>query len=220
MITFFQANLLWTEGIYIFALLILCGILAMIFFRPFVYVVLIVLLFCFYFFRNPKRICIDAFHDKSLLVCPADGKVIDIQFDKNRSFGGYEQKISIFLSPFDVHVNWIPTAGVISGLEYRPGQFTMAFLPKTSSLNERNDILITHGNGKTIVVRQIAGAIARRICCWIRLGETVTVGQKYGMIRFGSRVDLLLPAEVSLAIGLGQRVYGGKTVLGRWICRT
>lgn len=96
----------------------------------------------------------------------------------------------------------------------------MAFLPKSSELNERNDLLIMHKNSKMVLVRQIAGMVARRICCWVESGQSVGAGDKYGMIRFGSRVDVLLPDDVVLSVGLGQRVYGGKTVLGRWTCPT
>jgi len=96
----------------------------------------------------------------------------------------------------------------------------MAFLPKSSELNERNDLLLKNENGKTIKVRQIAGTIARRICCWAQEGQKVKAGQKYGMIKFGSRVDVLLPSDVSLSVGIGQKVYGGQTILGRWVCQS
>jgi len=161
-------------------------------------------------------VCKAALDDMTVLVCPSDGKVVDIAYDKNNGLQGYAQRVSIFLSPFDVHVNWIPMSGVIKEVKYSPGEFNFAFLPKSSELNERNDLLITDKNDRTILVRQIAGTVARRICCWVTQGESVRACQKYGMIRFGSRVDVFLPSDVSLHVGVGQRVYGGRTILGRW----
>jgi phosphatidylserine decarboxylase len=108
-------------------------------------------------------------------------------------------------------------AGVVEKIAYRSGTFSVALLPKTSELNERNDVLLKAGNGKTILVRQIAGFLPRRICCWVREGEQVDRGYKYGMVRFGSRVDIFLPADVEIKVGMGEHVYGGQTVLGRWM---
>jgi len=192
------------------------GGLGLIFFRPVWYISLFLLIFSFYFFRNPDRVCIPALDDAAVLICPADGKVVDIVFDSTMQLEGFAQKVSIFLSPIDVHVNWTPMSGTVEDVVYRPGTFSMAFLPKASELNERNDVSIANQKGEKIVVRQIAGTIARRICCWVKKGQSVPAGLKYGMIRFGSRVDILLPANVTLAVGIGQRVVGGQTVLGRW----
>lgn len=215
MISFFTSNLLWSEGFYILVWLIIASLMSFIFYRPLFYAGLLFIVFSLYFFRNPERRCIAALSDASVLVCPADGTVVDIQYNAANNLDGYAQKVSIFLSPFDVHVNWTPMAGVIQDVVYRPGTFSMAFLPKSSELNERNDIII-RDNGKKITVRQIAGTIARRICCWVIPGQDVPLGYKYGMIRFGSRVDILLPDNVTLAVGVGQKVCGGHTVLGRW----
>jgi len=217
MLTFLKTNLLWTAGAPIAAVLVALGILSFVFFRPALYVVAALALFSIWFFRNPERVCQQGLRDASVLVCPSDGKVIDIQYDEGKKFDGYERRVSIFLSAFDVHVNWIPMAGVVKKITYRPGEFAFAFLPKSSEKNERNDLLLSDASGKTILVRQIAGTVARRICCWVKEGQDVAFGQKYGMIRFGSRIDLLLPKEVEVAVGVGQRVYGGQTVLGRWI---
>lgn len=216
MISFFTTNLLWAEGLYIFVWLIVASLMGLIFFRPLLYASLFFLAFSFYFFRNPERHCITASSDAAVLVCPSDGTVVDIQYSRAQDLEGYAQKVSIFLSPFDVHVNWTPMAGVIQYIAYRPGTFSMAFLPKSSELNERNDIVIVSDRGNIITVRQIAGTIARRICCWVDKGQTVPLGYKYGMIRFGSRVDILLPDNVTLAVGVGQKVCGGHTILGRW----
>lgn len=216
MITFFTTNLLWCQGLYIFFAILVVAITGFIFFKPLFYVALAFLAFSLYFFRNPERSCIQALTDSSILICPADGTVVDIQYDKNDQLEGYAQKVSIFLSPIDVHVNWTPMAGVIQDVVYRSGTFAMAFLPKSSELNERNDIIIRNDQGNTIVVRQIAGTIARRICCWVKKEQQVKAGFKYGMIRFGSRVDILMPHNVMLVVGIGQKVIGGQTALGRW----
>jgi len=215
-ITLFQNNLLFTEGTSILFVLIMLGILGMLTYRTLLYIACLGLLFCLFFFRNPDRLCIAVQTDTSVLICPADGQVVDIQYDGDNGIEGYAQKVSIFLSPLDVHVNWIPMAGIVKEINYKPGKFMMAFLPKSSELNECNDIILMRADGKQITVRQIAGTVARRICCWIHTNQQVSAGEKYGMIRFGSRVDVLLPQDVFLEVGLGQKVYGGQTVLGRW----
>ena len=216
MFTFFKTNLLWTAGAPIAFVLAALAVLALLFFRPALYFVGALFLFSIWFFRNPDRVCQQGLRDASVLVCPSDGKVVDIQYDENKKFEGYEQRVSVFLSAFDVHVNWTPMAGVVKKVKYKSGEFALAFLPKASEKNERNDLLLESAGGKTILVRQIAGTVARRICCWVKEGQQVGFGQKYGMIRFGSRVDIFLPKEVEVAVGVGQRVYGGQTVLGRW----
>jgi phosphatidylserine decarboxylase len=208
------SNLLWSESPWIIALLLIVGLIGCFFFKPVFYGALLLFAFCFYFFRNPERICPEALVDQNVLVCPADGKIVDVSYDPHGGFSGYYYKVSIFLSPLNVHVNWIPISGIIKKIEYVPGKFMMAFLPKSSELNEHNDIVIDH-NRTTILVRQIAGTVARRIVCWAHEGQQVAAGQKYGMIKFSSRVDILLPKEISLEVNGGQKVYGGKTVLGR-----
>jgi len=216
MMYIFKNNLLWTYGMPIVIILAAVAIFGMLFFKPLTYVALGFFIFSFYFFRNPVRICKEAVDNPSVLICPADGKVVDIVYDKNKGLDGYAQRVSIFLSAFDVHVNWAPISGTVKEVKYKKGAFKLAFLPKSSELNERNDLLLLGQNGKTIKVRQIAGLVARRICCWVSKGEHIRGGDKYGMIRFGSRVDIFLPEDVKLNVGVGQRVYGGQTVLGRW----
>jgi phosphatidylserine decarboxylase len=217
MFEWFHTNLIWTAGAQILLILIALGIAGFLFCRPFMYAVLAFMVFTFYFFRNPERICLQAVHDPAVVVCPADGKVVDIQYSPTSDIEGFMHKVSIFLSPFDVHVNWAPAHGVVTDVCYKEGEFAFAFVPKSSLLNERNDIYIRAAyNDKTLIVRQIAGTVARRICCWVKPGQEVQCGAKVGMIRFGSRVDVLLPAGIELMVGLGQRVYGGQTVLGRW----
>lgn len=212
------ANLLWSEGKYIALFWSTLIILGYILHPALLIAAVIGLLFSIYFFRNPERFpeAIEA----NVLICPSDGKIVDIQsFSQEQDTGhqleGYDQKISIFLSPFDVHVNWIPYAGKITEITHKPGLFVAAYLPKSSILNERNDIMIETKHGK-ICVRQIAGTIARRICCWLKPEKSVYRGEIYGMIRFGSRIDIFLPKSVTLSLKVGDRVYGGQTVLGRW----
>ncbi len=215
MINTIKQNLLWTEGRSILPVIIILLVSGIIIHSIFFYSGILLLLFSFYFFRNPRRIA--SYKDTSLVFSPADGRVVDIRIVTDSSLEGFSKKISIFLSPLDVHVNWIPSTGTIEEITYRPGTFTMAFVPKSSDLNERNDIRIRCFNGKTIIVRQIAGTIARKICCWVKKNKSVQAGEKFGMIRFGSRVDILLPHEVALSCKIGDYVYGGKTILGRWL---
>jgi len=214
MIDFLQNNLLWFDGKFIGILLLVAISLSFYWYRYLLILFIPALIFCLYFFRNPKRVCVEKLQDNSVLISPADGKVVDIS---EGNFEGYARKISIFLSPLDVHVNWSPEEGTVQKVCYRPGKFIVAYAPKSSDINERNDIFIKCKNGKTILVRQIAGIVARRICCWVGPEEELFAGQKIGMIRFGSRVDVFLPENVKIEIEVGQRVKGGQTVLARWV---
>lgn len=211
------SNLIWTESLWLALGLLALIVLGWFFFKPFFYVGIILFIFCFYFFRNPERICPEALVDPNVIVCPADGTVVDISYDTAVGFKGYHYKISIFLSPLNVHVNWAPIAGMVEKIEYVPGKFMMAFLPKSSELNEHNDVVIRAHDGKEILVRQIAGTVARRIVCWLKQGQEVHAGQKYGMIKFSSRIDLFLPENVKLELSINQKVTGGKTVIGRFL---
>lgn len=174
---------------------------------------LLFLLFSFYFFRNPDRYCLEAERDSQILICPSDGKIVEVTNSNGM------QKVAIFLSPLDVHVNWMPMSGTVQSITYRPGKFVPAYIPKCSEYNEQLDVYVTQSDRKKeIIVRQIAGMLARRIVCWLLPKQKVTAGEKYGMIKFGSRVEVLLPQSVELFVQLNDRVYGGKTVLGRWRC--
>ncbi len=205
-------NLLFTEGKYILVISLLATVLGY-FIHPFITLFgLVFIAFSLYFFRNPVRNCLEAEDDDSVIVSPADGRVVEVS---KGEYEGFAQKVSIFLSPLDVHVNWIPMDGVIEAVTYRPGKFLLAFTPKSSELNERNDVLITSGK-KKVLVRQIAGTVARRIVCWAHPGNYSATKDKYGMIRFGSRVDIFMPQEVAVSVKKGDYVYGGQTVLGRW----
>lgn len=216
MLYIIKNNLLWTQGISIAVVILAVAVFSLFFFRPLFYVALVFFVFSIYFFRNPDRVCKEALSDKSCIICPSDGKVIDIVYDKDNGIEGYSQKVSIFLSAFDVHVNWAPITGKINEVKYRKGAFEFAILPKSSELNERNDIVILAQDGRTIKVRQIAGMVARRICCWVKENDDIKAGDKYGMIRFGSRMEIFLPDSAKINVGVGQRVYGGETVLARW----
>lgn len=168
--------------------------------------------FSVYFFRNPHRICEEALHNDRIVVAPSDGEVVEI-VEVEDGFVGSAKRISIFLSPLDVHVQWIPLRGIVEQIVYRPGKFVVAYAPKSSEINERNDIYLRTSEGVKLVVRQIAGFVARRICCWVKPQTQVQVGDKYGMIRFGSRVDVIVPRETKIAVKVGDRVYGGHTML-------
>lgn len=213
MLLFFTRNLLWAEGLGIIGVLALIGLVGF-YFRPLLYTAFAGFLFCLFFFRNPERVCQEALQNPSVLICPSDGKVLSIeQLEGNQEFG---HKVAIFLSPLDVHVNWLPTLGTIKDIKYHKGTFAMAFLPKSSELNERNDVLLETKTGKLILVRQIAGTIARTIVCWVKQGDMIDqTGQLFGMIKFGSRVEVFLPHEAVIDVTQGQRVYGGQTVLGK-----
>lgn len=207
-------NLLWSQGFNLVIGIIVVALLSYLIYRPFYYLTICFFLFSLWTFRNPSRTCPELQYDKRVLVCPADGKIMEIQ---HHDVGyGFAQKVSICLSLFDAHVMWLPCAGVISDMIYSPGAFMFACLPKNSELNEHHDVYVTTSDGKTIMIRQIAGIFARRICWWVQQGQRVQAGDTFGMIRFGSRVELFLPKEVSLTVGTGQQVFGGQTVIGHW----
>ncbi|MXW71136.1 MAG: phosphatidylserine decarboxylase [Acidobacteria bacterium] len=166
--------------------------------------------FCVFFFRDPERRPPD---EATALLAPADGRVTEAG-PANEGEPG-TQRVSIFLSILDVHVNRAPAAGEVRAVRYREGAFRAAFRKDAAERNERNELEMTTGRG-TIRIRQIAGVVARRIVCRVRAGDRLARGERFGLIRFGSRTDLLLPAGVSLAVRPGDRVRGGLTVIGRW----
>jgi len=170
-------------------------------------------LFTIFFFRDPERKN-DGF-GKAILP-PADGKILDIQYldDDNNPLGEPAVKISIFMSIFSVHVNRIPVNGKILKAAYHPGKFFSANLDKASEQNENNRITLQADNGCKIVVVQIAGLIARRIVCWIKEGDDVKAGQRFGLIRFGSRVDIYLPYDSQIIAQPRHKVRAGETIIG------
>jgi len=166
--------------------------------------------FCLYFFRDPER---QPPPDDRLVVSPADGRVLEVHAEQEEHFlHGPATRVSIFMSPLDVHVNRSPVAGTIELVRHTAGRFRAAFADKASLDNERNAVLLTTRGGRFLVV-QIAGALARRIVCRRREGDRLARGERFGMIMFGSRVDLFLPPGVRPAVARGDRVRAGHTVV-------
>ena len=167
--------------------------------------------FMAYFFRDPDR---DVPTDPGLVVSPADGRVmIAGPTDGRWSPPGSWKQITIFLSPMDVHVNRAPVSGRITRIEYRPGKFLPAY-DQGSNDNELNEVWIDHG-GQSVVFRQVVGILARRIVCRVQEGQVLERGERVGLMRFGSRMDVFLPDDAMLQVGVGDRVVGGETVLAR-----
>ncbi len=167
-------------------------------------------LFVLNFFRDPERPIPD---DPKAVVSPADGKVVEIVSEGDPALDGPFTRVSIFLNVFNVHVNRVPIAGTIETVRYNKGKFLAAFNHKASLDNEQNAILVSNGSAK-ILVKQIAGLIARRIVCWAQKGDTYRTGQRFGLIRFGSRVDIFVPETTRLAVKNGDIVKGGSSVIG------
>ncbi|GAB4273237.1 MAG: phosphatidylserine decarboxylase [Candidatus Rifleibacteriota bacterium] len=169
--------------------------------------------FTLYFFRDPER---EIPQGESLIVSPADGKIVGIDSVEHVPFiDGPAKRVSIFLSIFDVHINRAPIRGKIEYRHYTPGEFLPAFEPKASVKNEQNAIGIEDTDGYKVVVKQIAGLIARRIICWKNPGDKVERGERFGLIRFGSRTDLFLPLDARIEVKLGEKVQGGSTIIAR-----
>ncbi|MCE2510794.1 MAG: phosphatidylserine decarboxylase [Alphaproteobacteria bacterium] len=184
------------------------------FYGPLGWIGLVCTLWCGWFFRDPDRVVPTR---EGLVVSPADGVVHAVQsVEPPAEFGlstEMHTRISIFLDIFSVHVNRIPIAGTITELVYRPGKFFNASLDKASEFNERQVVRITMAEGQAIGLAQIAGLVARRIRCDLQRNQPVETGERFGIIRFGSRVDLYLPQNVNALVAAGQKVVGGETVL-------
>lgn len=170
---------------------------------------LLLALFMAFFFRDPKR---EPPSDPDVVVSPADGRVTRIESAAGQA--NSPTLISIFLSPLDVHINRAPIPGKIVDVVYSPGKFLMATNEKASVVNEQNALTI-QGEKITVVCKQIAGILARRIVCWKHTGDRLNLGERFGMIKFSSRTDVLLPANVKVTVTEGERVRGGITVIGR-----
>jgi phosphatidylserine decarboxylase len=168
-----------------------------------------VALFMAFFFRDPKRV---PPNDPDVVVSPADGRVTRIESPVAEE--NAPTLISIFLSPFDVHINRSPIPGKIVDMVYSPGKFVMATKEEASLVNEQNALTI-QGEKITVVCKQIAGILARRVICWKGKGDQLKLGERFGMIKFSSRTDVLLPANVKVTVSEGDRVRGGITVIGR-----
>jgi phosphatidylserine decarboxylase precursor-related protein len=168
--------------------------------------------FVVWFFRNPER----SFQDEEkLVISPADGKVIKIDdVETTGTIAGKYKKVSIFMNVFSVHVNRAPYSGQIETINYHEGKFLSANLDKASVDNERNEVMIRTEDGRALWAVQIAGFIARRIVCWLNVGTPVKKGERFGLIRFGSRVDIYLPEDSKISVKLGDKVKAGETPLG------
>jgi phosphatidylserine decarboxylase len=167
-------------------------------------------LFVFSFFRDPERVIPS---EPGAVVSPGDGRVVVVTEDENAGRPG--KRVSIFLAVWNVHVNRSPVAGTIAKLEYRPGKFLAAMRERASMENEQNVFTLSSEAGE-MVFKQIAGLIARRVVSWKKPGDKVARGERIGLVRFGSRVDVWLPREAEILVKLGQNVKGGSSVLARW----
>ncbi len=167
------------------------------------------------FFRNPQVLSVK--NDNHVLA-PADGKVVAIEdVVEDEYFKSSKTQISIFMSPINVHVNRNPVSGIVSYLKYHPGKYLVAWHPKSSTENERTTVVVRMKNDLEVMFRQIAGAVARRIKFYVMEGDTVEQGNEFGFIKFGSRVDVLLPNEFEIKVRIGDKTRAGKTVLAELI---
>ena len=171
-------------------------------------------LFVVWFFRNPERV---APSGEGIFVAPADGRILKVEeVPAGENLTGPFWKISIFMNIFDVHVNRAPCSGTVTAIHYHKGRFLSANLDKASELNEKNTVVIRREEGEDVLVSQIAGLIARRIVCWVGEGVHVERGDRIGMIRFGSRVEVFLPRDAKVSVEAGTRVKAGETIIG-WL---
>jgi len=202
------------EARWILLALALAWLLALFLFLPWGAVVIgILILYTLYFFRDPVRVPPT---DETLIVAPADGKIVGVETVVEQEFSqAPRQRVSIFLSIFDVHINRSPIAGEVLHSDHKPGLFLDARNPDSSRLNETRSWMI-QGAELTVVVRQITGAIARRIVAWSQVGDQLQRGEKFGMIRFGSRTELFLPLDAKILVKVGDVVRGGETPMAQW----
>src|SRR6476620_884743 len=171
------------------------------------------LIFILSFFRIPNRSYTD---DGEVIVAPCDGTVVVIEeVQADEYFKDKRLQISIFMSPLNVHVNRNPVSGEVLYSQYHPGKYLVAWHPKSSTDNERHSVVYRQ-NGKEMLVKQIAGALAKRIVNYLKPGDQVKMGEEMGFIKFGSRVDLLLPLDTKIEVSINQKVKGGVTVIGKW----
>jgi phosphatidylserine decarboxylase len=192
----------WLGGLWLYLLLIL-GIFT--------------IAFTLYFFRDPDRIIPQGDH---YIIAPADGKVIDIkEVEEKHYFKEKVSQVSIFLSPLDVHVNRNPISGCVEYAHYFPGQYLVAWHEKASELNERSEFGILHPSGSRMLFRQITGYVARRITFHIKHGDTIKAGERFGMMKFGSRMDLLYKNDIRLTIKPGDKIVAGETIIGEVISK-
>ncbi len=173
----------------------------------------IIFLLVLQFFRNPPREIVIA--DNNIVYAPADGKIVTIEeIEENEYFKDKRLQVSIFMSPTNVHVNRNPISGTINYFKYHPGKYLVAWHPKSSTENERTTVVIDNGE-EEILLRQIAGAVAKRIVNYVKIGDKVEQGDDMGFIKFGSRVDLFLPLNAQIEVSIGQKVKGNKTIIAK-----
>ncbi|MEX0746746.1 MAG: phosphatidylserine decarboxylase family protein [Rhodothermales bacterium] len=183
---------------------------------PLIVLAVLILGFTLYFFRDPLRTSPEN-EGGWLVLSPADGKVVVVADSVHEPLyiRGPAKQVSIFLSPLNVHVNRVPTDGVVEYIQYVPGEYLVAWHPKASEKNERSEIGVRHPSGRKILFKQIAGAVARRIVYHLSVGDTVRAGERFGVVKFGSRMDILVPPDVDILVSEGDMVTAGVTLLGR-----
>jgi phosphatidylserine decarboxylase len=178
------------------------------------FIVAVLTLFFVWFFRDPER---SPPNGPELIVAPADGKVVGVvRIDHAPLVNGAAIRVSIFMSPVDVHINRAPVRGVISEIRHQPGKFLAAYKDQAVEQNEQNAMRIVDGAGRNLSVVQVAGFLARRIVCRVNKGDSLDRGERFGLIMFGSRTDLYLPVASMVEITEGQKVKGGETIIGRF----
>jgi phosphatidylserine decarboxylase len=164
------------------------------------------------FFRVPERTCV---YNENDIMCPADGKVVVIEeVVEGEYFKDKRIQVSIFMSPLNVHANYNPISGLVKYIKYHPGLFLVAWHPKSSTDNERSTMVVEHASGKEVLFRQIAGAVARRICFYMQEKQQVKTGEEFGFIKFGSRIDLFLPINSQINVKIGDVVQAKLTKIG------
>ncbi len=180
---------------------------------PLLLLIFLFIVFVARFFRVPLRQ--QAFED-GIFYSPADGKVVVIEeTTENEYFNDKRLQVSVFMSVWDVHINFFPFAGKVKYYKYHPGKFLLAIHPKSSTLNERTSIVVENDTKTPVLMRQIAGAVARRIICYAKEDKDFKTGEELGFIKFGSRMDVFLPLNTKILVNLGDQVYGSKTPLAR-----
>jgi phosphatidylserine decarboxylase len=177
---------------------------------------IIIILFTLWFFRDPQRIIpSSAISDPSIIIAPADGKIVEIiEMEEREFFKGKARQISIFLSPLDVHVNRSPVSGTVEFYRYMQGDYMVAWHPKASELNEQSRIGVQNQFGK-VFFKQITGVLARRIVCTVKQGDVLATGEQIGMMKFGSRMDIILPLDAEILVHKDERTRGGETIIAR-----
>jgi phosphatidylserine decarboxylase len=167
------------------------------------------------FFRSPKRKIV--INDK-YIIAPADGKVVVIEeVEETEYFNDTRKQVSIFMSPVNVHINRNPISGIVTYFKYHAGKYHVAWHPKSSTENERTTIVVEGKNSHSILIRQIAGALAKRIVWYLKAGEEIKQGEELGFIKFGSRVDLYLPLDAKIKVSIGQKTRGGETIIAEFV---